>query len=83
MRKHDVVREVFKNNFGAIAWNEFTGGVSRRLKNHHGFWGYSDENVDAFKAELDGNGIDTSLVTVKLGFYTTVLYPATWFEETV
>ena len=82
MRKHDVVREAFKNNFGAVAWNEFTGGVSRRLKNFGGFWGRSQEDVDAFKAELRSKRIDTSLVTIKVGFYTTVLYPVSWFEET-
>ena len=83
MTKHNIVREAFKNNFGAVVWNEFTGGISRRLKNYGGFGGHSQENVDAFKAELRSNSIDISLVTVKTGFYTTVLYPVSWFEETV
>ena len=81
MTKHDIVREAFKNNLGAIAWNEFTGGVSRRLKNMG--WNIAQEKVDAFKRELCNNGIDISLVTVKTGLYTTVLYPKTWFKETV
>ena len=78
--KHDVVREAFKKNFGAIAWNEKTGGVSRRLKNIN-FVDVSRDEVDQFKADLRSKRIDTSLVKIKANGYTTVLYPATWFSE--
>ena len=81
MTKHDIVREAFKNNFGEIAWNEsHPNMVSRRLKN---IGKAPEKEVDAFKRELRNNGIDTSLVTVKTGLYTTVLYPKEWFKETV
>lgn len=82
MTKHDVVREAFKNNLGEISWNEsHPAMVSRRLKNVG--WNIAEEKVDAFKRELRNNGIDISLVTIKTGLYTTVLYPKTWFTETV
>lgn len=82
MTKHDIVREAFKNNLGEISWNEsHPNMVSRRLKNVG--WNIAKEKVDAFKSELRNNGIDISLVTIKTGLYTTVLYPNTWFTETV
>ena len=77
---HDVVREAFKKNFGAIAWNEKTGGVSRRLKNIN-FVDASKDEVDQFKADLRSKRIDTSLVKIKANGYITVLYPVSWFFE--
>ena len=82
MTKHDIVREAFKNNLGEISWNEsHPNMVSRRLKNVG--WNIAEKKVDAFKRELRSNGIDVSLVTIKTGLYTTVLYPKEWFKETV
>ena len=87
--RHDIVREAFKEHFGAAQWNETTnqdGTGSRQLKRSK--FGVTNDQISMFKLSLafklgaDSYEVDVKAIVGTYGAeYIRAKYPNSWFTD--